>query len=119
MITYFKLKKIKKNILMNEGGTLVPGTLENLTKEDGYMVSLSGFEKIINIDDLTVQTIKEYNHLAINNGGYIGFWIDKKTNLLYLDISLYITNKYRALATAKANKQLAIFDLKLKESIYL
>ncbi len=119
MITYFKLRKIKKNILMNEGGTLVPGSFKNLNKADGYMVALAGYEKIINIDDLTVKTIKEYNQIAINNGGYIGFWIDKKTNLLYLDISLYINNKYRALATAKENKQLAIFDLKLKESIYL
>lgn len=119
MFTYFKLREIKKNILLNEGGTLVPGSFKNLNKQDGYMVALAGYEKIINIDDLSIQTIKEYNQLAINNGGYIGFWIDKNTNLLYLDISLYINNKYRALATARKNKQLAIFDLKNKDSIYL
>ncbi len=112
------LRKLKKMILKNEGGTL-DTKLKEVKKTFGYMVALKGFEKIISIDELDKKTLREYQEKADRLGAYIGFWVDLKTGLLYLDISIYISNYMQAIAKARANKQLAIWDFKNQTSIYL
>lgn len=50
---------------------------------------------------------------------YLGFWVDEKTNELYMEVSKNFTSKKAALKEAAARKQLAIYDIKNHKSIYL
>jgi len=57
----------------------------------------------------------------INSNMYdsLGGWYDKKTNLYYLDANLHISDINIALKIAKLKNQIAIFDNKEKQVIYL
>ena len=106
-----------KEILKNGGATLTK-ELKALEKNNGYMVSLLGYEKTFTFDQLEdlEQNIKGYQK-QLKNNEYIGLWIDN--NIIYLDISKHYIKKEKAKKAGVKNKQLAIFDLKEKKSIYL
>lgn len=113
-----KIEDIKK-IIENKGETLTK-ELKKASINGGYMVSLEGTEIQKNINDINgikkaieekQETIKNKNNL------YIGLWVDN--NIMYIDISINIIDKVDALEFAKYNKQLAVYDLKNNDSIYL
>lgn len=115
---------MKKNQLLNlleavkiNGGATLKSDGSFLLVDAGYMVSLSGYEKKIALNDLNIQMINDYLLIAKKLKAYAGLWIDN--NILYLDISIKILNKQQAINTGRKNKQKAIFDLFNKESIYL
>lgn len=113
-----KLEDIKR-IIENKGETLT----KELKKADingGFMVSLEGAEVQKNINDINgiKKAIEEKQEIIKNkNNIYIGLWLDN--NIMYIDISINIQDKTEALEFAKYNKQLAIYDLKNNNSIYL
>lgn len=113
-----KLEDIKR-IIENKGETLTK-ELKKADLKKGFMVSLEGAETQAKGDDY--QAIKKAieDKQAIikdNNNMYIGLWLDN--NIMYIDISINIIDKVEALEFAKYNKQLAIYDLKNNDSIYL
>ena len=112
-----RLKELKNYIIENDGLTLSSdGEIANL--KTGYMVSLSGYEKVIkDIKFLELAQVKSYLKKAKRLNAFVGFWVDD--GKIYLDLSINISNKKEALKIAKNNKQLAIFDCKKLVSIHL
>ena len=110
------LQQIKSHVSAHGGATLTP-SLDNANIKKGYMVSLNGYETITTIKELTSEALTEYKHIAEQQGGYIGLWLDD--NKLYIDISIKVDNFIKALYTARMNQQLAIYHNQSGESIYL
>lgn len=104
-----KIEKIKNAIIENGGITLDTRTLENANLKTGYMVSLSGYEIITTIDNLTINTLLAHAKIAHALGGYVGLWLDNDN--LYIDISLNIKSLRKSLRVAKLHNQLAIYDI--------
>ena len=69
------------------------------------------------LNNLTVNDVNNYLLLAKKLKAYCGLWIDN--NILYLDISIRVNDLKLAKRLGLKNKQLAIFNLKNLESIYL
>jgi hypothetical protein len=63
--------------------------------------------------------IKLNEQLELKNCCSIGGWLDKKTNLYYLNRNLHFQDINIALMFAKNNEQLAIYDLQNEQLIYL
>lgn len=106
-----------KEILKCGGATLTK-ELKALEKNDGYMVSLLGYEKTFTFDqleELEKEILNYRNKLKKNE--FIGIWIDN--DIIYLDISKHYIKKEKAKKAGIKNKQLAIYDLKENKSIYL
>lgn len=109
---------IIKKIIIEDGGITLNSDGKIAELKNGYMVSLDGYEKKLkSIKLVDLKQVKSYLKTAKKLNAYVGFWLDDNT--IYLDISININNKKIALKTAKENKQLAIFNCKKKESIYL
>ena len=108
------------NKLNNEGGfsyNVIDGSIPG----NGYMVSIPGAEVVRRLSDITEFTIKRYvekyaRQLA-SPGAYFGGWADGLE--VYLDISINVIDLQEALALARDNDQLAIYDLVSDESIYI
>lgn len=113
-----KIEDIKK-IIENKGATLTR-ELKKADIKGGYMVSLEGAETQAKGDDYQaiIKAIEDKKEIIKNNNNmFIGCWLDN--NIMYIDISININNKVEALEFAKYNKQLAIYDIKNNDSIYL
>lgn len=110
--------QIMQQTLLNGGSST---SLKNKVANSGYMVALYGKEKVIN--KLSSKEIRKYinnNLKELNKDNiFIGTWVDTNTNKIYLDCSINVQSKEKALKLAKQNKQLAIFDLNSFDSIYL
>lgn len=110
--------KIIKEMIKNGGATL-DCNYNNFNSSVGYMVSLYGYETKININNIEdikkeIETKKE---IAKQLNAYVGLWVDN--GLMYVDISKHIIDYNEALETARNNEQLAVYDLKNNDSIYL
>lgn len=113
-----KLEDIKR-IIENKGETLTK-ELKKADLKKGFMVSLEGTETQTKGDDYQaiIKAIEEKQAIIKDkNNMYIGLWLD--SNIMYIDISINIIDKVEALEFGKYNKQLAIYDLKNNDSIYL
>ncbi len=111
-----QLQQLKNYIIENDGATIAPdGTIQSL--KSGFMVSLSGFEKIYNdIKFIDLKMVKSYLKIAKKKNAFVGFWVNN--NKIYIDLSINVNEKEEALKIAKKNNQIAIFDcLNLKEII--
>jgi hypothetical protein len=113
------IKQITDYINKNGGITLD----ENLNTQElssGYMVSLAGFEIVTTesklLDALILISYKlKYDTIYTPEKLYVGVW--KNAGKLYVDISMKISNKARALDFGFYQKQLAIFNNSTKETI--
>lgn len=106
-------------IIENKGATL-DKDYNNFASDNGFMVSLKGQEKKVNKNDIEEikKEIENKKKLIENKKGlYIGLWLDN--DILFIDVSIHIVDYLEALEVARNNDQLAIFDLKNKDSIYL
>ena len=115
MFTILKLKAIKKAVKKNGGATLTPA-LKNANYKRGYMVSITGYEKQLKIENLTIKTLKLYRKEAKRLNACVGFWIDN--NILYIDISKHFQSKEKACQFSIKNNQLALYDIYNNKSIY-
>lgn len=109
-----KIDKIKKYIDQNGGATMSPD-LNIVSLKAGFVVSLNGFET--KARRITKKLLKKYQKLAYMHGAYIGAWVDNNT--IYLDLSINILDMQQAINEGVKNKQLAIFDIENKTSLYL
>lgn len=106
-------------IIENKGATL-DKNLNNFNSDNGFMVSIKGQEVKVNkndIKEIKKEIEKKREFIGNKKGLYIGLWLDNE--ILYIDISIHIIDYLEALEVARNNDQLAIFDLKKKDSIYL
>lgn len=116
------LKDIKEYIKEYKGITLDINTMKNTTIKNGYSVSLAGYETKEKNIDKTMEVLKDYIKAVKDlkkNNLFVGVWYDEKTQYYYIDISMIINKRREAERIAKENKQLAIYDLKNNDSIYL
>ena len=112
-----KIEEIKK-IILSDGGCSLDYNLNSIKEDEGYMVSYQKYEVITKDIDEVLDIIKEYQKKIENKkGAYIGVWLDE--GIYYIDISKHFIDKAEALEFGKYNKQLAIYDLKNNDSIYL
>lgn len=110
------LQQVKKAVQTNNGATLT-SDLDTATIDNGYMVSLQGYEIKTSIDLLTSEMLKEYQSIAKQCNAFIGLWMD--ANELYLDISVNIQDEKQALKVARDNNQLAIYHMDKGATIYV
>lgn len=113
-----KLEDIKR--IIENGGETLTKELKKADINGGFMVSLEGTETQAQGEDYQAikKAIEEKQEIIKDkNNMYIGLWLD--SGIMYIDISINIIDKVEALEFGKYNKQLAIYDLKNNDSIYL
>lgn len=117
------LKQLKK-LLDNGGASLKGGKPKSL--KSGYMVSLRGFEtclkstnykKIIKAIEEKQKQIDRMRKNTQKNIYYVGLWLND--SICYIDISMRIATKKEAIIMGLCNSQLAIFNNRKNESMYL
>lgn len=100
-----------KEVIKKRGATLTHD-LEVTKIKKGYFVSLLGFEKKFDCED--IKNINDYilklqKKIENKEDYFIGLWIYKRE--IYVDISINILDKAEALEFGKKNKQLAIYEV--------
>ena len=98
--------------IIKQGGATLTSSLEVANINEGYMVSILGYEKKFDCEDVT--NINNYildlqNKIGSKEGYYIGLWVFK--NEVYVDISINIIDKSDALEFGKKNKQISIYNI--------
>ena len=109
--------KLIDRIKKNKGITLNVHT--NRTKKTGFAVSLTGFEtKAHTLNERVLNTYLETNKVILSKQNhFFGAWIEN--DLTYFDVSIIVRSKKQAISLGRQNKQLAIFDLKKLQTIYI
>lgn len=97
------------------GATIDAETGNIALLNNGYMVSLAGYEK--QCKKMSFRALQKAEKTARNLGGYLGVWVDE--GVIYLDVSVCVDNIETAFMLGRKNEQKAIFDNNLKTSIYL
>lgn len=110
------LQQLKNIVSANNGATLT-SDLDTATIDNGYMVSLQGYEIKTSIDLLSSDLLKDYQQLAKQHNAYVGLWVDNDN--LYLDISVNIKDEKQAFKLARDNNQLAIYHIDKGATIYV
>ena len=106
-------------IIENKGATL-DYNYNNFNSDKGFMVSIKGQEVKVNknnIEEIKKEIEKKKEFIENKKGLYIGLWLD--SDIMYIDVSIHIIDYLEALEIARNNDQLAIYDLKNNDSIYL
>lgn len=109
------LKLLKEN-----NGLTLDLNGQPLKANKGYLVSIKDYESIINqnlINENILNSIIQKMIIESPNNAYIGMWANQAK--LYLDYSVLIQDKKKALKFAKQNEQLAIYDLENKKEIFI
>lgn len=110
------------NHLNQEGGfTVDPTTLEHVSFDTGFFVSVKGFEYKVNSSLVNFEvfkaTLDSYCRLAAKLGYYFGAWVENSH--IFFDLSIHVENKEDAIKTGVANAQLAIWDVANSQAISL
>lgn len=126
-----RLNKHINNAFIKGGLTLQTGLnnfLNEVTYKGGYQVG--GFSKVIKLK--ISQYLEELRHdngatlyyevigLIPEQSGYnIGLWFNEAAGVLEIEVSKRFTSKKAALKEAAEREQLAIYNWKKQETIYL
>lgn len=96
--------------------------LKDIDKKQRYVVSCFSIltSKNPSMENSTVSKIYDFfNCVDFKDFDSIGGWVDKKTNIYYLDANIHFYSLEYALNVAYLHKQKAIFDLKENKVINL
>jgi hypothetical protein len=97
-----------------EGFTVDARTLQSVTS--GYAVALAATQNSFGAEGLD----RVVNYVNTHDGvNAFGGWMDQKTGLYYYDATVIVNDLTAALALARENDQIAIFDLNTFEEIRL
>ncbi len=108
-----------KEMVKNNGGFSINANGD--TPKSGFMVSVKDLYKI-DLDYIEQNEVDFASDMASEINGYIGGWLDTQSDSpfnFYMDISINIQDKEKAIEIARKNNQLAIFDVENCETIYL
>lgn len=101
--------------LQDGGCSITPG---GDVPDSGYMVALPNAELVL--DSITESQLSAWlDLLSLTDSDFIGTWLNREDGKVYLDVSRNVPSREVALRLAKEWSQLAIWDVKRKESIYL
>ena len=117
--------------LQLQGGATFTQTKRQMKASKGYMVSLEDYEKVVSSDNTQeikeeldnainlVQLLKENKDNAIKGvvDMYAGIWFNG--DKAYIDVSVRVLNKNRAIQLGKEFKQLAIYDIENNKVVEL
>ena len=113
----------------NNNGCNIDASLDLKEIKSGYMVSLKGYEKTIDLNDLNdlnnliiqkkvfdailekTDTIKDLRQLNRKSNFCIGLWHNNDDKKLYIDISVNIKSKRVAIEQGIKNLQYYIYDV--------
>lgn len=99
------IKQVNKN-----GGATLTSNLNNNRLKGGYMVSLRGYERRYKkMGACFTKALNQYSTLAKSLNAYVGLWVDN--GLIYLDLSINVKDKEKAIKKGLDNKQLAIYNI--------
>lgn len=106
---------MKKNLLIAsllqiatlnpEGFTVSAATLQPVTS--GFAVAVSATQNSFGREGLE----KVVNYVAENDITAVGGWLDTESGLYYFDATIICSSREEAEALARANDQIAFFDL--------
>lgn len=101
-----------QHVTVNNGVTFNDN---QINPTSGFMVSFSGLELKLNINEFTVERLTEFcqdndSILSTVENSFVGVWFNTDDNMYYLDISEQISDKEYALRTGMLRDQLAIYD---------
>ncbi len=116
---------IKKTLQAHADGVTLTPTLEPYAPSTGYAVAYTD-NAVLNIEQLDEQALNaELAHLhdiarkVQLSSYYIGYWLDRKTGIGYLDLSVIVDDVDTALYLAKLHNQKAVFNFSNFESVYV
>lgn len=115
-----QIEKAKELLYKNPNGlTIDIKTAKPKKHKTGFYIGLTD-NKNRNIDFLFNKCLYEIKHkFKSDKGLYLGFWLDEKTNISYLDIATHTFNIDIAFLIAKHFKQKAIYSIKENKTIYV
>jgi len=114
-----KLQKLKGVLENNpDGVSLDLRTLKPKKFKRGFYIGISD-NSDTDINFLIEKINDQLETLKSTSGVYCGYWKDQKTNISYLDLSVYVLNLDMALLIAEQLNQKAIFNINKMESVYL
>lgn len=113
------LWKVRDDIERDGGATYGADGAKMLLAR-GYAVSLDHVGKVFkNVWQMTQTALNEMARRARRYHGYVGFWRDEKTGLIYVDVSVIYADEKTAARVARFNRQLAYYDIARGASVYL
>ncbi len=109
------LDKIKQN----KDGVTIKTNGQVYNPKTGYFVATTNniFDIITNKEIRQVKRQAKEQEKKMRQKAHLGYWKDKDKH--YLDVSFYKKSRDKAMSLAKTFDQLAVFDCKAKESVYL
>ena len=110
------------DIIKKEGGASYSLTYGNMAGRKGYAVSpYKDREEKIPLNEFSIHGLQSF--VAENaeyfdrDGHFLGAWVENE--IVYLDVSVFVAQKTKALKWAKENGQLAIYSFTEGKTIYL
>ena len=104
------LKTEKQQIIINKANNKQNFTYYLKNNQNRYIVGAKNIFKGAN-PSLKCNLLKDVANILKNyNFDSIGGWLDKKSNIYYIDANFHYNNKIEALKVAKILKEIAIFD---------
>lgn len=108
-------------ILANGGATWRPGS-DAAQPQNGYMVSVRDAEYTLPVSefsdsDVERYTAKYFNTVNQSANRYFGAWVND--GVVFLDVSVHLSNRDDAIRRGVAEKQLSIFDLNVGRDVSL
>lgn len=124
-----KVKKLYHTVLKDGGITVTP-RLVRVKRQVGFFVSIKEAETILDLKEFTPDTLNQSIkniHSSIlrlkyhigSREWFIGIWVDKANEKVYIDISVWIKNREQAVQKGIDEGQIAIWDIENGQEIYL
>jgi len=117
-------KKLYHKII-KDGGITLSSRLVQAKRQTGFFVSLKNQGTVIDLKDFTPDSLfLTINKLFIQYEiiyckQFIGVWVDKANEKVYIDISVWIKNREQAVQKGIDEGQIAIWDIENGQEIYL
>lgn len=117
-------KKLYHQVIKN-GGITLSARLVPVEKQTGFFVSLKDQGTIITLKEFTPDSLfltinKLFIQYEIIYGKqFIGVWIDKVNEKVYIDVSIWVQNREKAIKRGLLEDQIAIWDIENGQEIYL
>ena len=106
-------------LVTKHGGATLTKSLKAQIYNNGYQVALAGSEVILDITSPLFKKVIKLQQKQLLKNEYLGLWLNKDNNKVYIDKSIYLPNKQQAIKLARANKQISIFNWAIQNDIKL